>query len=421
MSRHVVVIGAGVMGAVSAVEALADGHRVTLVDPSEAGSQDAASYGNAGWLSSHSVIPPAEPGIWKKVPRYLLDPLGPLAIRWSHLARVTPWLLRYLASGWTHERIRTTALALRTLLVDAPQLHQSLAQRVDVAHLIEQRGVLHVYLSRADFEAEAAAWRIRREVGIEWTELAEEELRLREPNLAPRYRFAVCVEEAGSCRDPGAYVAALVAHVRSQGALWISGRATGLNIRDGRLQGVLLQDKREIPCDAAVIAAGVRSGALAAKAGDRLPLEAERGYHVMLDLPDSGPRTSLSVADCKVVVNRMEKGLRVAGQVEIAAVDAAPNWRRAEILRDHLLSIFPDLPRNLPAGAFHYWLGCRPSMPDGLPCIGPASATPDVVYAFGHGHVGLVASARTARLVAQLLSGRSPEISLTPFDPKRFA
>ena len=408
------------MGAASAVETLAAGHRVTLVDPSEPGSQDAASYGNAGWLSSHSIIPPAQPGVWKKVPGYLLDPLGPLAIRWSHLAVATPWLLRYLASGWTHERVRTVALALRTLLEDAPQLHHSLAHRVGVAHLIEQRGLLHVFTSRAAFEAEAAAWRIRREAGIDWTELDAEALRQREPGLHPRYRFAVCVEEAGSCRNPGAYVAALAAHARAQGAQWVCGKAVGLRMQDRRLQGVVLQDGREVKCDAAVIAAGVRSKALAAQAGDRLPLAAERGYHVMLDLPDAGPRTPLMAADCKVVVNRMEKGLRIAGQVEIAAVEAAPDWRRAEILRDHLLSIFPDLPRSLPSGDVHYWLGCRPSMPDGLPCIGSASATPDVVYAFGHGHVGLVASARTARLVAQLLSDRTPEIPLSPFDAKRF-
>ena len=421
MSRHVVIVGAGAIGAASAVEALAEGHRVTLVDPSAPGSQDAASYGNAGWLSSHSIIPPAEPGIWKKVPRYLLDPLGPLAIRWSHLGALTPWLLRYLAAGWTYERVRTVALALRTLLEDAPQLHHSLAHRVGVAHLIEQRGVLHIFTSRAAFEADAAAWRIRREAGIDWTELDEAELRRREPSLDPRYRFAVCVEEAGSCRNPGGYVAALAAHARAQGAQWVSDRVVGLRLQDGRLRAVVLQDGRELPCDAAVIAAGVRSKALAAQAGDRLPLAAERGYHVMLDLPDAGPRTPLMAADCKVVVNRMETGLRVAGQVEFAAIDAAPNWRRAEILRDHLLSIFPDLPRSLPSADVHFWLGCRPSMPDGLPCIGPASATADVVYAFGHGHVGLAASARTARLVAQILSARPPEISLLPFAAKRFA
>jgi D-amino-acid dehydrogenase len=115
-----------------------------------------------------------------------------------------------------------------------------------------------------------------------------------------------------------------------------------------------------------------------------------------------------------------ERGLRAAGQVEIAGLAAAPNWRRAEILRDRLLAMFPALPRDLPAERVRFWMGHRPSMPDGMPCIGPASATADVVYAFGHGHIGLVGSARTGRLVAQLLAGRAPEVPLQPFDPRRF-
>lgn len=420
MSRHVVVIGAGVVGAVSAIEALREGHRVTFVEPNDPGDHTAASYGNAGWLSSHSVIPPAEPGVWKKVPRFLLDPLGPLSIRWSHLPRVAPWLLRYLASGWTIERVETTARALRALLADAPRLHQDLAEKSGVAHLIERRGVLHVYPSRANFEAETAAWKIRREMGVQWVELSADELRRREPELDARYEFGVFVEEAGSCRDPGAYVAALVAHARAHGAQIVRDKATGFRIEAGTLKAVLAGTE-EIGCEAAVIAAGVRSKPLAALAGDRVPLGAERGYHVVIERPEAGPRTPMMAADCKAVASMTEAGLRMAGQVEIAAPDAAPNWRRADILRDRLLSLFPGLPRKLPENRLRYWLGCRPSMPDGLPCIGFANATRDIIYAFGHGHVGLVGAARTGRVVARLLSGREAEIPLGPYDPRRFA
>lgn len=420
MSRHVVIIGAGVVGAMSAIHALRDGHRVTILQPETPGGEQASSYGNAGWLSSHSVIPPAEPGLWKKVPGFLLDPLGPLAIRWTYLPRVLPWLLRYLASGATRERIAVTARALRTLLVDAPALHRELAELAGVAHLIEHKGLLHVYPSRANFDAEALAWGVRSEVGVRWQELSAAELRQREPALHERYQFGVLVGEAGHCRDPGAYVVALVAHAYALGATRVQGRATGFRIEAGRLCSVRT-DGAEIPCDAAVIAAGGRSKALAAEAGDRVALESERGYHVMIAQPEGSPRTPVNAADCKAIATLTEAGLRVAGQVEIASFDAAPNWRRAEILRDHALSMFPALPRDLPASRVHYWLGRRPSTPDGLPCIGPASASRDIIHAFGHGHVGLVGSARTGRLVGQLLSEQVPEIPLEPFDPRRFA
>ena len=181
-----------------------------------------------------------------------------------------------------------------------------------------------------------------------------------------------------------------------------------------------MTDKGEIAGDTAVIAAGARSKPLAASIGDRLPLETERGYHVMIDQPNTGPRASMMVSDAKMVVNWTDQGLRAAGQVEIAGLEAAPNWKRADILRDHLIGMFPKLPKDLPAERIRVWLGHRPSMPDGRPCLGYSRASRDVVYAFGHGHVGLVGSARTGRVVAQLIGGREPEIPIAPFDPKRF-
>ena len=158
--RHVAIIGAGAVGVISAIEALREGHRVTLIDPGEPGGEQAASYGNAGWLSSHSVIPPAEPGVWKKVPFYLMDPLGPLAIRWSYLPKALPWLIKYLLSGWTEARVEKTAFALRDLLKDAPLLHRKLAEEAGVPELIERNGVMHVFPSRGNFDDDLG-WRVR--------------------------------------------------------------------------------------------------------------------------------------------------------------------------------------------------------------------------------------------------------------------
>ncbi|MBV1798156.1 FAD-binding oxidoreductase [Siccirubricoccus sp. G192] len=413
------VIGAGIVGACTALELLRDGHRVTILEPGPPGGEQAASYGNGCWLSPMSVIPPAGPGLWKKVPGFLTDPLGPLAIRWRYLPKVAPWLLRYLRSGWTEARVARTARALRAMLQGAPALHAALAEAAGVGHLIERRGLMYVYPSRAEFEAEAMAWRIRRQVGIDWIELSADELRQREPALDRRYGFGVLVEEGGHCRDPGAYVAALVALAEAEGAVLARQHATGFRIEGGRLRAVRTE-AGEIAADRAVIAAGAHSRALAAAAGDRLPLETERGYHAVIERPEAGPRTPLMPSDGKMSITMTDRGLRVSGQVEIAGLAAAPNWRRAEILRDHLLRSFPDLPRNLPAGRVRFWMGHRPSMPDGLPCLGPASATADILHAFGHGHVGLVAAPRSARIVAQMLAGRAPELDPAPYDPRRF-
>jgi D-amino-acid dehydrogenase len=417
--RHVVVIGAGAIGVISAIELLRDGHRVTLIEPGTPGGEQAASYGNAGWLSTHSVIPPAEPGVWKKVPKFLMNPLGPLAIRWSYLPKALPWLIKYILSGWTEERVTATAQALRPLLVDAPSLHRKLAEEAGVGHLIERQGLMHIYPSRAAFDADKLGWNIRKHVGVTWMELTGDEMRQREPDLHPRYQFGVLVEEAGRCRDPGGYVAALTEHARALGAEFVAAKARSVRLQGGKPVSVVIEGG-EVACDAVVIAAGAHSKPLAASIGDRLPLETERGYHVMIVNPETGPRTSVMASDAKMVVNWQDNGLRAAGQVEFAGLEAAPNWRRAEILRDHLIGMFPKLPKDLPAERIRMWLGHRPSMPDGRPCLGYSRASRDVVYAFGHGHVGLVGSARTGRVVAQLIGGREPEIPIAPFDPKRF-
>lgn len=418
MKADVTVIGAGIIGAQTAVQLARRGLKVVLVDPGPPGGEQAASYGNAAWLSSHSVTPPSSPGVWKQVPKWLRDPLGPLSLRPGYLPKVLPWLLRYLAAGATEQKLRQVAGELRTLLKDAPQLHEEVAAQAGVPELIDANsGLMHVYRDRASYDADGLGWRIRRDLGITCDEVEAEELARLQPALAGEYRFAVNVPEAGQCLDPGAYCAALVSYAQSMGARRIAARATGFRSDGGKLSAVVTS-QGEIACAAAVIASGARSGALARQAGDRLPLESERGYHVTVEgganLP--GPTTSVMVADRKVVITRLATGIRCAGQVEIAAPDAAPDWRRAEIMRTHLGAVFP----GLNTGDARVWLGLRPSMPDGKPVIDRAGGISGVVHCFGHGHVGLVSSVRSGRLAAQLVTGETPEIDLAPFSAARF-
>ena len=417
--RQVVVIGAGIIGAATALELLRDGHTVTIVEPGAPGGEQAASYGNGCWLSPSSVVPMSAPGIWRKVPGWVADPLGPLTIRWSYLPRMLPWLWRFLESGSTEAKLRATARALRPLVEHAPERHLALAQQAGVADLIKRQGLLYVFPDRAAFEAEALSWELRRDNGVRWIELDENELRQREPTVSRNYRFGVFVEEGGHCLDPGAYVAALVEAALAQGARLKRTNATGFRIEANRLRAVRTQEN-EIACDAAVIAAGARSKALAAEAGDAVPLETERGYHALIQHPEIEPRYPLMPSDGKMSITRMAHGLRIAGQVELAGLDAAPNWKRAQILRDFALRLFPGLPRDLPADRVKVWMGHRPSVADGLPCIGPATGCPDVFHAYGHGHIGLAAGAATGRLVADLVSGKSPACDPAPYAPGRF-
>ena len=420
IGKHtVIVIGGGIIGACCAIELLRDGHAVTLVEPEAPGGRQQASFGNGAWFSPASVVPTSMPGAWRKVPRYLADPLGPLAIRWRYFPRLIPWLLRYLRAGSTVARVEATARAIRPLIADAPDRHRRLAEEAGVPELVARQGLLYVYPSRAAFKAEGLAWRLRRDNGVQWIELDADELRQQEPALDRRYTFGVLVEAGAHCLDPGAYVAGLVAYAETLGLKRINAQATGLRIKGGRLTAVRTSGG-DVSADRAVIAAGARSAALAAAAGDVVPLETERGYHVAIAMPEVTPRHPIMPSDGMMANTVTAGALRIAGQIELAGLDAAPNWRRAHILRDFALRTYPGLPRDLPADRLTMWMGHRPSIADALPVIGPASGCTDVVHAFGHGHIGLASGPLTGRLVADLVRGSPPVIDPAPYRPGRF-
>lgn len=418
MSQKVTIIGAGIVGAACALELLRDGHQVTIVEPGDPGGEQAASYGNGTLLNPSSVIPMSSPGLWKKVPGYLRDPLGPLTIRWSYLPRLLPWLRRFVTAGSTPDKVARIGRALQPLLADAPALHRALAAEAGVADLITRQGVLFAFPDRAAFEAEGLSWRVRRENGTKWLELDEDELRQREPALSRRYKFALLVEENGQCRDPGALVSALIRHAVAMGASLVRARATGFRVEGGRLKAVLT-DGAEIPSDRAVISAGAYSKHLAALAGDAVPLETERGYHVVIDNPGVEPRYPVMPSDGKMAFAVTPAGLRVGGQVELAGLEAAPNWKRAEVLLAFVREVYPGVTADLAPEKVKMWMGHRPSMPDGLPCLGPASGCADIIHAFGHGHVGLTAGPATGKIVADLVSGRPARFDLTPYMARR--
>lgn len=418
-SPHVAILGGGIIGACSALALLKAGYRVTIVEPGKPGGDQAASFGNGAFISPASIIPMSMPGLWKKVPEYLLSPESPLTIRWRFLPRLLPWLMRFMLAGWSVRRVERTAGVLSTLLGDAPARHAALAAECGHAEFIERCGLLYAYPTRADFEADALAWRLRRDNGVTWRELAGEELRAFEPALSARYGFAALVEAGGHCTDPGRYVAMLMDKAIERGATLMAAKATGFKLAGNRLTAVTT-DRGDVACDRAVIAAGIHSRALAEQAGDVIPLESERGYHVEIIDPVTAPRIPVMPCDGKMANTVIGGRLRASGQVELASVETSPNWARADLLLRQLVATYPGLESGNRPLATTRWQGNRPSTPDGLPVIGPASASADIVHAFGHGHVGLASGPGTGSLVAALVSGQAPPVDPTPFRATRF-
>lgn len=415
--RPIVVIGAGIVGAACAAFLRRDGHAVTLLDMAAPG--EGASFGNAGCLNGSSVVPVAMPGVLRSVPGWLLDPVGPLSIRWSYLPALAPWLWRFVRSA-TPEKVEAQARALRPLLEPSVDTYRALLRDAGAEHLVHRVGHLFAYRSREAFDKDAGAMALRRRNGLAIDELSADELRQLEPHLSRDFVYGRLISENGHCENPHAMVNALVeAFVRNGGTLRRA-RAAGFT-RDGAQVTAVRTDQGDVPAGGVVLAAGAWSKPLAALLGDRLPLDTERGYHVVIADPEVAPRIPTMAFEAKAVATPMATGLRIAGTVEFAGIAAAPDWRRAEILTKHARDMYPGLPREIAPERVSRWMGFRPSMPDSLPVIGRAGGAPNAWHAFGHGHVGLAAGAMTGRLVADLVGGRAPCIAPEPYAPARFA
>lgn len=410
--RRVAVVGAGIVGICTALYLQRDGHRVTVLDP--AGPGEGASKGNANVIAVESCVPVATPGIARRVPGMLLDPLGPLAIRWAYLPRLAPWLIRFLLAS-RRERVETISVALRSLVAPAMDAYRPLIEAAGVADMFRPTGMLMVFETEAKFAAFAddLALQLRRGVKVEL--LGPAEIRQMEPTLAPIFRHAAFYPENWQTVNSLRLVQALADDFRRRGGAVKRTAARGFAFGPHGPAGVLTGEGRE-DCDAVVVAAGAWSKPLAAALGERVPLDTERGYHTMLPRPGVMPRLPVYSADGGFVATPLEDGLRFAGTVELGGLAAPPDYARAEALLRRGRRMFPGLDE---AGATQ-WMGFRPSMPDSLPVIARTGRYPNAYLAFGHGHLGLTLGAVTGRLVADLLAGRTPSIDMESFSCRRF-
>jgi D-amino-acid dehydrogenase len=411
-ASKVTVIGAGIVGIACASYLRRDGHEVTVIDRLPPG--EGCSKGNAGCLSPGSVIPLAGPGVLRQVPSWLFDPLGPLALRGAYLPRALPWLLRFARAG-APEALERGSAALRALHQGTFENYTPLLEAAGAEDLIRRTGQLHVYSTEEGFLGDAAGWARRRALGVVVEELDRSQIRQMEPALAPIFARAVYLPEHGHTLDPWRLVQRL-----ADGFVREGGRVLRREVRDlevgpgGSVQ--LRTDQGAIEAGTLVIAAGAWSHRLAARLGDRVPLESQRGYHVTVADPGVEPRMPVMWGERKFMITPMQPGLRFAGTVEFAGLEAPPDYRRARVLLKHGKEVFPDLK----AERGSEWMGHRPCLPDSLPVIGRAPRVPSVLYAFGHGHTGLSGASTTGRVIADLVAGRPPAIDVTPFRADRF-
>ncbi|MGC0155679.1 NAD(P)/FAD-dependent oxidoreductase [Chromobacterium vaccinii] len=409
----VIVVGAGIVGIAAALQLRLAGFEVTLLDRGEPAME--TSYGNAGAFAVSDVIPLAEPGVLRKVPGWMLNPLGPLALRWRYLPTLAPWLLRFLAAS-RPRRVAELTQALAALLGRVNDDYAALIARAGLGHLWRRYGNLTLYRSREEFDAAAADWDAKRRHGVRWQALDREALVGEEGIVGEEWRYAVQVPAWSHVDDPYVFSRGLFDAFIREGGRFVRDEALATATEAGRVAGVDTADGDRLRADAVVIACGVWSDRFVKQHNYRVPLESERGYHVNLPKAGVALRHFIQCASESFVILPMANGgLRLAGTVELAHRDAPPDWRRAHILLDKARRIVGDFSTEDMA----VWMGNRPSLPDTLPIIGPAPQ-PGLWFATGHGHLGLTLAATTGALLRDMLQGRTPALDMRPYRLSRF-
>ena len=374
----------------------------------EKGPGEGASKGNAGIFATSHVVPIGTPGILKRVPKMLVDPDSPLSIRWSYLRQIAPWLARLVAAS-TPKRVEAIAEALARLLNRAIPAYEPLLKAAGAESLVRHQGWLMLFQSEASFRAAEADQALRRRHGVTLEYLDEGTVRQLVPGLRPGPVRGVMLPDCRHTIDPYRLTTSLAESFIRGGGRMIRGRAD--SIEDGQLR----TGGGALPFDALVIAAGAWSKQLANGLGDKVPLDTERGYHVMLE-NGIDLRQPLVSADYKFSITPMDAGIRLGGTIEFGGLEAPANPNRWDMMVRKARLLLPGLKPEMRST----WMGFRPSLPDSLPVIGRSPRAANVYYAFGHGHLGLTLGAITGQAIADLITGKHPGFDLSPYSIARF-
>jgi D-amino-acid dehydrogenase len=408
----IAIVGGGIIGICAAALLAEAGRSVTIFD--RTGICEETSSGNAAALAFSDVLPMAHKGMIRQLPKWLADPLGPLSIPPAYLPRLLPWLIRFWRAG-APEKYEASLIGQAAMMKLAEAEWMALLDRSGTRRMLREDGSLELYESEAEFRASLSGWAERERFGIGFQHVAGEGLADLQPGLSPRFVKGTFVPVWKTVADPKLLGKAVWAYAQSMGARFEMARIDRVSA-DG--DGVTLTgaDGRARRARHLVVAAGAWSHLLARQFGDRIPLETERGYNTTLPLSAFDVKRQLIFSGHGFVITPLETGLRVGGAVELGGIERPPNYARAKALLQKAQKFLPGLD---PSGG-REWMGFRPSLPDSVPVIGKARGGRPVVYAFGHGHLGLTQAAATARLIRELVLGQRPSIGLAPFSPQRF-
>ena len=408
-----VVIGGGIVGVCCALYLQKEGHQVWLIDPAAPG--DSTAKWSCGQMAVSEIIPLSKPGILKRIPGWLLDQTGPLALRPAAVPSILPWFLRFVGNA-RPSRINAISQAMATLTREVYNDFAALLALCPDKALLGQRPVIEVFDTPYGLAAEREHLELRERLGFKAETLDAGAIGELEPVLAGKFSQGVLFPDWCAVSDTKGFIAALTEAFVRQGGIRIDTEAAAILEAQGVATGVTLRDGRTLSADHVVVAAGTGSRRFFSQLGVRVPLTGISGYQALLPQPEVEFRHSVIYADGGFCFTPMTRGLQIGGTIEFAGADARPDFRRAEIILQKARRLLPQLNDT----AKEFGVGHRPFLPDTKPIIDRSRRLQNVLMAFGHGQLGLTLGATTGRLIADLAAKRSTAQDLSPFSAYRF-
>ena len=412
--KSVGVIGSGIQGVCVGLQLIKKGIPVTIFDRKDPLSSEfkSASYGNAGHFSPYAVLQFNRPDVLYDVPKMLLSSYGPLALKWNYVPRLLPWIFNYL-KNMNKKSMLNTAKYMHQILSLSNDAYEDIFKEIDTTDLIEKKGIIYVWTNK-NLKSRELEIKVRNDLGIEQKLLTQKEILDLEPNLSPAFDAGVIYEKAMHAKDPHGILKAIFKLFLNKGGRFIQDNITSLRqINDN--QTVIKSEKDKYTFEKTVIASGAFSKTLTDQLEENIPLDTERGYHVHFKGMEHLITRPVIFLDRGFGMTPMNQGLRAVGTVELGGLKNPPSKKRIDYIIRCAKELLPQLKTHEDE-----WLGFRPTLPDFLPILGPSLKNENIIYAFGHHHLGWTLGAITGKIISGIVAGEKTNLDLSPYSSSRF-
>ncbi len=404
------IVGAGIQGVCIGLQLLKKNIPTTIFDSKDPGSM--ASYGNAGHFSPYAVLQLNRPDILYDIPKMLLSSYGPLALKWNYVPKMLPWIFGYL-KNCNKKSMLHTAKYMHQILNLSLDAYDEIFEEIDITDLVEKKGIIYVWTNQ-NLKSRELEIKVRKDLGVKQKLLTTKEILDLEPNLKPVFAGGAYYDYAYHAKDPQGIVKKIFELFIKKGGKFVQENVE-LVKQTNPNETLIKTEKNEFKFEKSVIACGAFSKKFTDQLGEKIPLDTERGYHVHFKGMEKLISRPVIFLDRGFGLTPMNQGLRAVGTVELGGLKNPISKKRIDYIVRCAKELLPQLKDHQDE-----WLGFRPTLPDFLPVMGPSKNNKNIVYAFGHQHLGWTLGAITGKVISGVLTNEKTNLDLSAYSSTRF-